>query len=1129
MKEIKILLNSVLILLLSVSLFAETIVITDTVSLPNDTYPDTTYTEQRGTTGGAVYVNGGKVTVEGITFSSNTATFGGGAIALDRLYGSVTISSETIFSNNGTTTNGGAINNNAGILKISGDNITFKSNYSSNGNGGAIFNNWGKAAIGDGVSFVSNTATNGGAIFSKFNEDDGSLGIGNNVEFIKNSAGTNGGAIYNYTEDKVTATIGDNVVFSSNSAILGGAIYNQANKLKAELTIGKNVTFSYNYASTNGGAIYNNKGTLTIADGATFIHNRNTAIYNNSGILNLTADTIPITFTDNVTAVYDNAGTINLYAKDSSIIFNDSISSQNNSSVLNINQNLSSAGTVEFNTGMRGYKGTVNFYGGEIKFGAVTDEGSNINNSKFFNGNINLSSGTVDFSNNAIDNINVNSLITTINTNLKFDVDLSNNTSDNWSVTNAISDTNELNLTKINILGVNETTGSITLFNNGNSPVLNIISATVNYGNQEYTFTNNETIAGVIDYELTGIKTFKEVVNDIESEIRNYSFENDEIVTEDLESLGGTELSIYGNGYNIFASSVAGITVSENQILNIEGLKEVTGFTSENNGGFLYNNGGTINLTSHQIDMEFSSNTANGISNAIHDNGGTMNLWASGTADIILNDRITSEDDTSILNINSSKNTLTANGKIILNEDMTGYTGQVNLYKGTIELGEKGTLFNGDMLVDNATINMVNENIQEHNFNRLTVNNNLSLSLDVDLENKKMDTISANDDSEIDGTIKVKSINLLSDALETTNKILFTSSTVLKDKITVDIKTVNSKLYKYDIFYEDGYFEFIKIDNPAIFEQAVAASVGGYMTQNMVAEQSFACIDNNIIKKQKEFLGQSSNLYASAGNQVFEENNKIKKGLWLRPVALQETVKVNETEVDNNLIGTLAGIDLPVGQEKQVSFYIGYVGSNQKYGNEAEKDIKISQTGYVIGATGMLIKENFYLGVTANAIFNKVESERNNGTDNFDMNMYTLAAKTGYNFDVGNNWILEPNITMLCGMVNAESYKTTNDENIDSQNSNNIVIEPNIKAKWEIENGWQPYVLVGYVANMNDNVKVVSENKEFELDKIDGYLEYGAGVNKEFISSPWTIYAQLTGRNGGRKGFVGNFGVKYKF
>lgn len=1123
-KKIKILLSSVLMLLLSVSLFAETIVITDTVSLPNDTYPETNYNEQTGTTGGAIYVNGGKVTVEGITFSSNTATFGGGAIALDRISGSLTISSETNFSCNGTTTNGGAINNNAGTLKITGDNIVFNSNYSSNGNGGAIFNNWGNTIIGNGVSFVSNTATNGGAIYSKFNEDDGSLSIGNNVEFINNSARTNGGAIYNYTEDKVTASIGDNVVFSSNSAILGGAIYNQANKLKAVLTIGKNATFSYNSASSYGGAIYNNKGTLTITDGATFIHNRNTAIYNNSGILNLTADTTPITFTDNMTAIYDNEGTINLYAKDSSIIFNDSISSQNNSSILNINQNLSSAGTIEFNTGMRGYKGTVNLYGGEMKFGAVTNKGSNINNSKFFSGNINLSSGTVNFLNNVIDNIEVTNLTTTANTNLKFDADLSNNTSDNWSVTNSISDTDEINITQINILGINETTGSITLFNNENSPVLNIISPTINYGNKEYTFTNNETIAGVIDYELTGIKTFKEIVNDTESEIRNYSFENNEIVTENLELLGGTELSVYGNGYSIIASSVAGIIVSENQILNIEGLSDITTFSSEDNGGFLYNNGGTINLTANTVDMIFSSNTVKGISNAIHDNAGTINLRSS-TTDIIFNDKITSEDNTSVININSS---VSAKGKIILNEDMTGYTGQVNLYRGTLKIGEKGTLFGGNMFVDNATINMTNEIIQEHNFNRLTVNNNLNLILDVDLENKITDTVLVNDDSEIDGIIKVKSINLLSDALGTT-EILFTSSTVLKDKITVDITTVNSKLYKYNVFYEDGYFKFINVDNPAIFEQAVAASVGGYMTQNMVEGQAFACIDNNIIQKQQASSNRYSNLYASAENQVFEGNNKIEKGLWLRPVALQETVKINEMDVDNNLVGTLAGIDLPVGQEKQVSFYIGYVGSNQKYGKESDKDIKISQTGYVIGATGMLIKENFYLGVTANAIFNKAESEKDNGTDNFDMNMYTIAAKTGYNFDIGKNWILEPNITMLYGMLNAESYRTTNDENIDSQNTNNIVIEPNIKAKWQIKNGWQPYVLVGYVANMNDTVKVVAENKEFELDKIDGYLEYGAGVNKIFINSPWTIYAQLSGRNGGRNGFVGNFGIKYKF
>jgi len=49
------------------------------------------------------------------------------------------------------------------------------------------------------------------------------------------------------------------------------------------------------------------------------------------------------------------------------------------------------------------------------------------------------------------------------------------------------------------------------------------------------------------------------------------------------------------------------------------------------------------------------------------------------------------------------------------------------------------------------------------------------------------------------------------------------------------------------------------------------------------------------------------------------------------------------------------------------------------------------------------------------------------------------------------------------------------------------------------------------------------------MDKIDGYVEYGAGVNKEFINTPWSCYAQLTGRNGGINGFSGNIGVKYSF
>ena len=64
---------------------------------------------------------------------------------------------------------------------------------------------------------------------------------------------------------------------------------------------------------------------------------------------------------------------------------------------------------------------------------------------------------------------------------------------------------------------------------------------------------------------------------------------------------------------------------------------------------------------------------------------------------------------------------------------------------------------------------------------------------------------------------------------------------------------------------------------------------------------------------------------------------------------------------------------------------------------------------------------------------------------------------------------------------------------------------------------------------MNEKAKVVADALEFELDKIDGYVEYGIGINKEFESAPWSCYGQVTGRSGGRSGFSGNFGVKSRF
>ena len=271
-----------------------------------------------------------------------------------------------------------------------------------------------------------------------------------------------------------------------------------------------------------------------------------------------------------------------------------------------------------------------------------------------------------------------------------------------------------------------------------------------------------------------------------------------------------------------------------------------------------------------------------------------------------------------------------------------------------------------------------------------------------------MDTIIANEDSDIQEKINVKAINILADATEDRTEILFTNSTVLQDKITT-IKTASSDLYKYDINYNDGYLTFIKAGDDQIRTQSqVATVVGGAITQTAILNQAFASIDSAIQDRYISYYEASNhknmkktNLYASTSDLLYaEDTNIIEKGLWIRPYAMQDKININNLSVDNTAIGTLAGLDMSIGENSLLSFYIGYAGSTQKY-----EDIKINQTGYVVGTTGMVIKGDYYLVLTANINFNKAESENDYGTDKFDMNMYALEAKAGYNIELGKNWI----------------------------------------------------------------------------------------------------------------------------
>lgn len=554
---------------------------------------------------------------------------------------------------------------------------------------------------------------------------------------------------------------------------------------------------------------------------------------------------------------------------------------------------------------------------------------------------------------------------------------------------------------------------------------------------------------------------------------------------------------------------------------------------SAKNGGAIYAKG-IINLIADNNDILFEGNTDDSGSCAIctDDDGngaGTINLFAGQTAKIIFNDKIKSILDTSKLNINKSGTISNASGTIILNEDMSGFSGDVNLYAGTVIVTEKGKWFTGSTTIGNANINIANKIVEEIAFKNLTVNDKLNISVDADLQKEEMDTISTVG-YYVDGQkrIKVNAINIISDSEKDKVELEFVKTQEIREEVET-ISSASSDIYRYNVYYDEstGNITFTKttIENPLIHAADILGLIGGSFSKMATINQVFVGMDTKIKSKKQNHSKSSSNLYASAANQVFESDDEIKRGVWVRPYASNETLNLSglDKDIDTTIYGTIAGIDLPVDEDKMVSIYFGYNGSNQKLNS-----IKINNAGYCLGVTGMLIKESFYVGATVNAELSKASTDTDYGTDDIDMISYSAAVKAGYNWEVGKNWIIEPSLIFAYVGINTKDYTNSQGNKVSAERINNMHIEPQVKANLELENGWTPYGLLSISFNTGEAATEVN-NKSIKYLSMDPYYECGIGVEKDFVTSPWSCYGEINGKTGSRKGVGLNLGVKYAF
>lgn len=224
---------------------------------------------------GFVVQSGGNYGFDTVTlkvFKSTSNTQGGALTVNSGATASLVNSTVTLNVNSNANGTGGAVFN-SGTLNLNAGN-TFSGNYDSgaSGVGGAIYNSGATATT---------TITNNSFLYNGFSNYNGT-----NATTVKT---LNGGAIYNTNSGTVNIT---NTTFNNNAATTyGGAIYNNSGTVNIG-TSGSNSdtsSFTNNYttiATGEAGAIYNNNGTLHSYGGVTYAGNygiKYGAIYNFTG------------------------------------------------------------------------------------------------------------------------------------------------------------------------------------------------------------------------------------------------------------------------------------------------------------------------------------------------------------------------------------------------------------------------------------------------------------------------------------------------------------------------------------------------------------------------------------------------------------------------------------------------------------------------------------------------------------------------------------------------------------------------------------------------------------------------------------------------------------------------------
>lgn len=423
--------------------------------------------------------------------------------------------------------------------------------------------------------------------------------------------------------------------------------------------------------------------------------------------------------------------------------------------------------------------------------------------------------------------------------------------------------------------------------------------------------------------------SLSEAVDDSALTDKTYELTSDENLSGNLNPLNGQSLSIQGNNYTVVGNNnqgllIANMGVAQNLYITNTNFKSFNNTTSGqggvitnymgninrlsgsflNNsatteGGAIYNWEGTINIYAKDLATEFTGNIANGKSNAIKTYGGTINLNA-GEKNITFNDGIEgvkfplSQSD-SIININKDKIDISVaqdrpyfaptNGVVEFNNAIGA--NELNLYNGTLKFGHNtqnnidyyGSLVSGTKFnIYGGFIDLSDNNIKNTNLSDIILHNNASIGLDIDLQQKTLDSFTANATTN-NYYLELKKLNILNDADQNITEIsIDTKNNLIKLNNILDI-TVGENVRASYLYMVDTVANKIKFGKNKTLETAV----------------HFANAQKSFVMGKDEIL--SGDLGALTGTElVIGSNGKSVNGNNFKGISLSPTQEMFVTD-----------------------------------------------------------------------------------------------------------------------------------------------------------------------------------------------------------------------------------------